>query len=275
MVSVIESIKNVYRGSNVLKVHLILAVLATISQIALGGYFSEYINALLPVPLVIILAIVLYIAYAIYYGGFQLQYLHNNFIDDKESKLPDWGLSQFATGFKAVKLYIVCFVYVLITNIAILTLLLLVLFVAGGLILWVIKGSVSALISPKDLFLTGATIASTISFIAAYIGCLLYCIFWAFVWAVYSENYVDSGLYNILLPFKFMRKYFKDTLVLILKFIPICVLAFLPLIPIFIRQQHVLADIPGIAVASYLLAVSSLAFWGSIVQLYREKRAES
>ncbi len=267
MNGLIENIKRTFKDKKlpvVMGIYVLMTAVYMLCTTTKEG--SEFIGAL-PLELLIptCLAILVgAIAYVLILYGFSFQFMHNVFNDNFEDKLPDWSLSQFKLSGKAIPLAIVWFLYVILMYIAFV-----VVAILGGAIL----GILSKLLAPLA-FALGFLFA--IGLIAGFIAFILYMIFTTYIWVSYSENYVAAGLYNILLPFKFMRAYLKDTVILCLKVFALYLVSMILLIPAFINlgknDLYLLSDLPLILLYSVIMFPIWLGTMRSFVELYKTKR---
>ncbi|MDR1167460.1 MAG: hypothetical protein LBK53_01035 [Heliobacteriaceae bacterium] len=249
MASIIEAVKKIYKSPNALKVHLAFLALAVISTgISLASDSKS-------VPL-IFTAIAVALVILVYMGCYNIQLMHNSF--DENFTLPDFNLSLFKVAGGVFRLALVWFIYDIFLGIF--------------------------------LVLSIAFTIGTINFNAAIplaIVCFLYLSFQQFVMVAYAKNFDKKGLWNIFLPFKFMRGLFADWIILMVKYI-LSILGFYMLLVIVLVAAAGVITLSGMAVSlskfnymlvypsavigSYFGTVIALVYTNCLVQIYQDKK---
>lgn len=245
----INGFKRVYSGKNVLLKHLFMFIIIAILSIAtvnvqIMADSIEKTKELTNISqLLIYLGITILLG--IYTGGYNLLFSHNSF--DKENKdiLPDINFIPFKVFFKTLPIMIVWFIYVLIA----------------------ILFSV-ALMSNKSLLLVVG--------IFLFLFILFLCAFVNFVYIAYLKNFDSKGLYNITLPFKYMKYSFSDFVLLGLLFIPVYGVAMTPSFIVgllfgLMGVKTIMALYAGGILGGYLGFIVQIVWYYCLVQIYRDK----
>lgn len=245
----VDGFKKVYSGKNVLLKHLLMFIIISILSIATVNVqiiadTIEKTKELTNISqLFVYLGITILIG--IYTGGYNLLFSHNSFAKDNKDILPDINFTPFKVFFKTLPIMIVWFIYVLIA----------------------ILFSV-ALMSNKSLLL--------ILGIFLFLFILFLCAFVNFVYIAYLKNFDSKGLYNITLPFKYMKYSFSDFVLLGLLFIPVYGVAMTPSFIVGllfglmgIKTINVLYI--GAILGGYLGFIVQIVWYYCLVQIYRDK----
>ncbi len=233
---IIEGVKKLYMGPNKAETQTMLVVFSVFTML-LG------LNPSLPNSLIVIAA-------AIYIGGWQFKFLHNAFEDEFE--LPRLDASMFSVFFKAFPLIIVWTVYAMIVGLVLLAVAIAATSIFPGLA------------SGPGLFSLAAVLGIVL---------LLYMVFAFFIFIAYSKDYSKDGLWNMLLPIKFMEKYFVKTVVLTLIMLAItvsCYLAASLLTKFALGNGFVIGEYLLEFLSGYIAIVVGYGYDYCLVQIYKE-----
>lgn len=207
MKRILESFKNLYKGQNVVKTHLLLVAMFIIPGLLgattqfLDKEFKEY---LIPILIVVGVLLILSIIPALFMSGYYIKFLNKRFYEPVG--IPDMNLDCFIQGLKVLPLYIVWCLYIGVP------ILLYFVAVIGGFIAYLST-------KPDDIFAVFA--------VAVMFGLLLFLIIpifliSPFVSGVYLKYAKDikysKELFNPFIYFGYMKKAFKELIVVALKF---------------------------------------------------------
>ncbi len=249
---VIDGFKKVFTGKNAVIKHIwIFLITAIISFVSV--YFqllaetAEKAEKLPDFPLkTFLIALTVMIVIGIYLGGYNFQFMHNAFNSESDSVLPEFTGKPFNIFWKAFPLMLVWTLYI-----------------------------IAATALCFSLFFAGPVFI-TIGFIL-FIGLLLVSAFIQFVYVGYAKCYSREGLYNIALPFKYIKLTFGPFALMALLFIPIYSVAMSP--SFFLGMLMGLSGIKDIntimyaggILGGYLGFIVQLVWYYGLVQIYREK----
>lgn len=196
-----SSLKKLYSGEDVWQKHMILFLFVAVpAMISKPFHAISSIQGLGMVDCIILsLYLIATAAVAIYLGGYLYGVIHNSFNEDNESILPDFDKSWFRIFFKGFPIQLVWFIYLVLIYIV-------------STVAFALIGSFSTL--PVRL----------VSFLSIGLGFLvtnLLMLPLPLIYAQFAEKYERKGLYNPILPYKYMIKAFKSFLILILVYAPI------------------------------------------------------
>jgi len=268
MPSIIEGFRKIYKAPNALRVHLLLAGLIVFMT---AVNFLMYTSGSLIVKF---FAAILLIIYGIYVYGYKFRFMHNVF--QEEFLMPEIDAGPFKAVGNAFALLLVWGLYLAVYAI--------------------VTSILTAVIIPIAI-MAKIPIALTLAFGIVMIA-LMYLVFFftPYIFVAYSKDFNTTGLYNMLLPFKFVRKSFLDNLILWLKWIPLAIVFALMLVAVWkqagileglIQSIHgTLAAKPNLqviytpklmvlqAVLAYMAFVFSFVYSNYIVQIYKAKREQ-
>jgi len=264
MPSIIEGFRKIYKAPNASKVHLIYAgVIVLLGAVSFFAQTSKNIIALL-------LSVILSLVWVIYVYGYKLQFMHNAF--QEEFLMPGIDTSPFKAFGGAFGLIVVWFGYYMVYSIIM---------------------AIIGIIIPLTIFITKNPILAILLLTVLTVVMCLIILFIPYVFVAYSKDFNTAGLFNMLIPFKFMRKAFVDNLILWLKCIPF-VIVFALMVLVAWQAAGILDGIiqtfhgippaaPDLqvnytpkfmalsAVMGYMAFVFSLAYVNYLVQIYKEK----
>ena len=105
---------------------------------------------------------------------------------------------------------------------------------------------------------------------------LFLCAFVNFVYIAYLKNFDSKGLYNITLPFKYMKYSFSDFVLLGLLFIPVYGVAMTPSFIVgllfgLMGVKTIMALYAGGILGGYLGFIVQIVWYYCLVQIYRDK----
>ncbi len=245
----IDGFKRVYSGKNVLLKHclmffiIIILSISTVNVQIIADTIEKTKELTNISQLFIYLGITILIG--IYTGGYNLLFSHNSF--DKENKdiFPDINFIPFKVFFKTLPIMIVWFIYVLIA----------------------IFFSIALMSNKSLLLILGIFLFLFILFVCAFIN---------FVYIAYLKNFDSKGLYNITLPFKYMKYSFSDFVLLGLLFIPVYGVAMTPsfivgILAGILGVKAMTAIYIGAILGGYLGFIVQIVWYYCLVQIYRDK----
>ena len=246
----VDGFKRVYSGTGKLTKHILLFLITGIVSIS-----SVYVQTVAETMektkelgslngLLVCLLITLIIG--VYMGGYNLLFSHNSFNNEKEYSLPEINIKPFKVFFDALPLMIVWTLYV---------------FAAIGI-------AFAFLVSHSFLIVLGIFLILAVLFICAFIQ---------FIYIAYTKNFNKKGLYNIVLPFGYIKHTFSDFVLLGLLFIPVYSAAMTP--SFIVGLMMGLTGVKNVSAAmyaggilgGYLSFVVQLVWYYCLVQIYKEK----
>lgn len=241
--------KKLFSGNNTLFKHLILFLITgLLSLISLHFEFiSNQIKntKVMPDFTGIAAGILALIIIGIYLCGYNFKFMHNALCENIEEILPDFNGDPFKIFFNVLPLIIVWTVYVLIA----------------------ILISVMLFINPL-LIPAGVTAIIAIAF---------FCTFIQFIYVEYARNFNSTGLFNITLPFKYIKSTIGPLVLLGLLFIPIYILSMFPsfltglILGLTGIKDKFILMYSGAVIGGYCGFIVQLVWYYCIVQIYKEK----
>ena len=240
MLGIKEAFKRIYAGENWLTKQSIIFVITGITSI-----FSSYMNTLsnqqTPDPSIIgpcfcgLLALLLITFYLCGYG---FNITHNSFDETREEILPEFDRSHWGTFGKAFPLLFVWGLYIIIL-------------------------AIFAAVTPIFLGSAGKIVAPILFFLI-----IIVCSFLQFVYIKFAKNFDKKGLFNITLPFKFIKPTIGSLLMLYLKLLPLIIISLI--LNVFSESSSVFAYILA-AVGGYFGYILSVIIIFCSVQIYKAK----
>lgn len=211
MKKILETFKSLYTCEDSGKTHLTLALMFLLPSLLgasiqfLDKDFAEFQTSVIIMALIFAVLSIIPILFLI---GYYLRFVNQRLSGEKGIPTIDWG--SVTRGAKAIPLYLVWALYVAIP------------FLVYFFILVAVFGG---------LFLVGGanTLSLILSFFILMVGAFLALIpvfiitpFIMEVYFMYCENFeYHKTLFNPLLPFKFMKKAFKDSMLVALKYLAV------------------------------------------------------
>lgn len=248
--TMVKGFVRIYKDNNALYKHLFIAIISGIISIC-SIYLQnisesiEKTKALPDIP-TFTAALIILIAAGIFTGGYNLLFCHNAFKDSNNEILPNIDLKPFKIFWNALPLMLCWTFYILC----------------------------AAIIS--GILLSGGNIAKIIGLIIL-LFILFICIFIQFIYIEYTKNFDTNGLFNILCPFKYIKKTIAPLVLLGLLFIPVYIIAmsmsFLSgiIMSIFgIQNLSIVLTIGGV-IGGYLNFIVQIVWYYCLVQIYKEK----
>lgn len=242
---ILDGYKKLFSGPNAILKHISLFALVSIFTL-FSLYFEKFEHSkFLPSDLsTSILGIICMLAVAIYLCGYTYNFMHNAFSEQSPELLPDIDLTSLGPFLKALPLMIV----------------------------WIIYLTVFAII------------ASIFAIIAPILGILLLILFFLmatfliFVFIAFSEYFDAKGLFNVMLPFRFITPSIGMLVLLGILFIPVGIISIIPgfiigivLYVINAGDSQIPTYLIAGAVSGYLGFVAQLVWYYCLVQVYKEK----
>lgn len=246
----VDGFKRVYSDANAITKHIWLFVITGIVSV-MSVYVQNAAEAMEKTKELgslngLLICLLLTIVIGIYMGGYNLLFSHNSFNNEKEHSLPEINIKPFKVFWDALPLMIVWTLYV---------------FAAIGL-------AFAFLASHSFLIIFGIFLILAVLFICAFIQ---------FIYTSYSKNFNKTGLYNISLPFKYIKFTFSDFVLLGLLFIPVYSVAMTPsfIVGLIMGLSGVkdvsVAMYAGGILGGYLSFVVQLVWYYCLVQIFKEK----
>lgn len=247
----VKGFSKIFKGENILTKHLLLIAITGIVSVS-SVYLDMASETLkktkeLPDMSVFCIALIVLIIFGIYMAGYNIIFSHNSFdSDNPQGIMPEIDIKPMKIFWNALPLMICWTFYIFVS---------------------VILSCV--MIASHSLM--------TILGIALLLFILLVCAFVQFVYIEYSKNYDKKGLYNIILPFQYMKKTFSDFVLLGLLFIPVYGVAMMP--SFFTGIVLALAGVKNISIAmfiggvigGYLTFLVQIVWYYCLVQIFKEK----
>lgn len=237
MKRILESFKNLYRGSDVVKKHLMVALMFVIpGLLGATAQFAdkEYKEILVPVLIAAVILLVLSIIPILFLSGFYIKFVNKRLVDGAEG-IPAMDLDCLVQGLKLIPVYFVWSVYVGIPV---------------GLYFFAVIAAFLCLMATKPE--TYVVILSTIVLFGL---CFLLIIplfiitpFIQQVYIKYAETLEYSkSVFNPLTPFRFMKRAFKESMLVALKFLIVSVVT------------SSIAQVFGFIIAMFIIVVMMFA----------------
>lgn len=244
---VVEGLRKIYAGENALLKHMLLFLLVAIpamlttplhdmSKLVLTN--NQFIFAMLGLLVIAVMSI--------YVGGYLYGVMHNAFDENNNELLPKFDGSWFRVFFKGFPIQITWALYMGI------------IFIITACIVAVLGGFL-----PYSV-----RFMSKISLGIAFCVMNVFVLSLPFVYAQFAENYERKGLYNPILPIKYMCKAFKSFVLLLLTFAPMFI--FLLVLGFFGTQNNVFAYILT-AIWAYLWTIMQYSANYCFVQIYKKE----
>lgn len=207
MKKILNSFKSLYEGEDAVKKHLLFALLFILPSIAAASFqMIDKDEKTMIIPLLIMgsVFLVLSIIPILMINGTFINFLNRNL--QGKSGIPDFGLDMLKQGVKILPVNIVWGIYIGIPMLFYLA------FVIGGFA-FMLTGDSSTIAKLSSVF---------IMFGLIFILWLLLFIITPFVTMVYikygSTLEYSKEIFNPLMPFRYMKKAFKDTMIVALKY---------------------------------------------------------
>lgn len=294
MKKILETFKNLYKGENIVKTHLILAALyLPIALFSATAQFldKEFKEFLVPILIAVLVFGLLSIVPMLFLAGFYYRFLNKRMTEPHG--LPKWNLDCLITGLKAIPVGFVWCLYI-----AVPVILLIGSFV--GVLALLLSGT------PSAVEIIGA-ILLVLLFIALFMALVVVISpFVAQVYFKYSENFEYSAeIFNPLTIFCYMKKSFKESIIVALKYIVVniavssvvqLVLGVIMVILLMFGMVFLIAASPanpdptksigfimtilifsGIfgSISGYSTFVVSLAYADNLLEVYKDKIAQN
>ena len=244
-----EGLEKIYAGEDALQKHMLLFILVAIpamlttplhdmgEQLVLTN--TQFILALLGLGVIAVMSV--------YIAGYLYGVMHNAFNEETRELLPKFDTSWFKIFFKGFPVQITWFAYLFI------------IFVAVAIVVALLGG----LILPYS-----TRMISKIALLAAFLVMNVFVLALPFVYAQFTENYDRKGLYNPILPIKYMAKAFKSFVLLLLTFAPAFVLLFI--LGYFGTQSSVFAYLLT-AIWAYLWTIMQYSANYCYIKIYKNE----
>lgn len=292
MKKILETFKNLYKGENIVKTHLILAALyLPIALFSATAQFldKEFKEFLVPILIAVLVFGLLSIVPMLFLAGFYYRFLNKRMTEPQG--LPKWNLDCLITGLKAIPVGFVWCLYIAVPII---------------LLIGSFVGVLALLLSgtPSAVEIIGA-ILLVLLFIALFMALVVVISpFVAQVYFKYSENFEYSAeIFNPLTIFRYMKKSFKESIIVALKYIVVniavssvvqlvlgvimvivfCIVFLIVASPAnsdptksigFIMTILIFSGIFG-SISGYSTFVVSLAYADNLLEVYKDKIAQN
>lgn len=241
MIGIIDAIKRIYSGTNVLVKHVWLFVLTglmTMASLPLNTA-SEATNLSKEQALLMLGLSLLAIVIAIYTCGYLYDFVHNSYDRENKDILPDINWSHFKTGFK--------------------TLLIALCWIGYGILVSIITVLAIAVSKYFGLLVT---------LVFAILG-ILFLMMQPMLYVDFARNLSTKGLKGILQPFRYIKDTMGEVTILLLKMCPIYILIFI-LEVVCYAFQNVLTYII-FAICGYLMYIYGMVLSHQYAQILDEK----
>lgn len=246
----VDGFKKVFSGENALIKHIYLFLITCILSLA-SVHVQILANAMEKTKdfgdfnsLLICLIATLIIGF--YMGGYNLLFAHNSYNKELKEILPEINIKPFKIFWNAIPIMIVWSLYMLA----------------------VILISIAFMTSHSPLIILGIFLFLLFIFICAFIQ---------FVYIAYTKNFNHKGLFNILLPFKYIKYSFSEFVLLGLLFIPVFSIAMTPSFIVGlilglsgIKNINIAIYIGGI-LGGYFSFIVQLVWYYCLVQIFKQK----
>lgn len=207
MKRILESFKNLYKGPDVVKTHLLLAAMFIIPGLLgatsqfLDKEFKEYF---IPILIVVGVLLILSTIPALFVSGYYIKFMNKRFYEP--IGIPNMDLDCFIQGVKVLPLYIVWCLYIGIP------VLLYVAAIIGGVIFYLST-------KPDDIFAILAIVVMFGLLLLLFIPIFLISPFVSGVYITYAKDIKYSReLFNPFIYFGYMKKAFKELIFVALRF---------------------------------------------------------
>ena len=294
MKKILETFKNLYKGENIVKTHLILAALyfpIALFSAAAQCLDKEFKEFLIPILIAVFVLGLLSIVPMLFLAGFYFKFLNKRMAEPQG--LPKWNWDCLIIGIEAIPVGLVWSLYIAVPLI-----LLIGCFV--GIFALLLSGT------PSAVEIIGA-ILLVLLFIALFMALVVVISpFVAQVYFKYSENFEYSAeIFNPLTIFRYMKKSFKESIIVALKYIVVniavssvvqLVLGVIMVILVMFGMVFLIAASPagsdptksigfimtilifsGIfgSISGYSTIVVSLAYADNLLEVYKDKIAQN
>lgn len=241
-----EGYKRIFSGSDSVKKNTLIFIFQSIVS-GITIYFEKFENLkdfMSENPFMLLAVTIAFLILTVYISGYSYKFVNRSFTDS-ENILPVFNMEPFTAFLKALPLLVVWFIYLLA----------------------IIFAAVSFVKNPITLILS----------IILIIAFVIIAVFLPFVYIDFCQNFeLKKELFNILLPFKFVKQTAGLIILLGLLFIPVIILCIIPgLLAVIICAVTGIAKSHAIyinlALWSYLTYMTQLLWYYCLVQIYKEK----
>ena len=290
MKKIIETFKNLYNGENSLKNHLTLAsmfLLPALLGVSIQFLDKDFLEFRSSVFALIIVFSLLSIIPLLFLIGYYFNFVHKR-LNGESSGLPVIDWNSVVRGVKTIPLYLVWGLYILIP------------FLIYSFALILLFGSTFLIGGANVYSLVLSAFVLIIGGLLAFIPLFIITPFIMEVYFKYSENFeYQKSLFNPLLPFKFMKKAFKESMMVALKYLAVGLVTniavqFMMLIivlfavaiviissntttfdssPIFISGVLLVSGIFGM-LSAYVSQIVGFAYSDNLIEVYKDKIME-
>lgn len=293
MKNIVEAFKNLYKGANVVKTHSLMALFAFLSAFLVS--LTNFIDAkeikayLIPLAIIALIFIVLSVISTVFVAGFYVKFVNKRFTDSVG--VPDITWDCFLKGLKYIPITIVWFVYISIPFLMYLAI--------------IIISDFLIINSLKDDLIIALVIISTLLLLGLFFVFLfLLAPFILQIGFKFSENFKYSKeIFNPLTPFRYMRKAFKESIIIELKYLVVNMIVqfasqlvmfvIIVIALIFLMLYVFIANAPespksslgvalfmtvfsslGVAFCYYSIWIASFAYSDNLLKVYKDKVME-
>lgn len=288
MEKILETLKSLYRGENIVNKHLIYASLFILPTLAgsVKGYIDKDMPTTLKAILILITLVFAIIAIvpALMLSGYALKFMSERHAGSTESIPEVEPLNLLKMGFKAIPLYVVWSIY--------------------SLILFLILSGVASL----PMFASGFNLAGILLSILLYIAIVIIMViltpFFSYIFIEYTKDFqYKKYLFNPMRLVEYIKKSFKPTIMIAIKYALVTIITCLGLLgiylifllvivivglvftiilpkvttfeyhPAYITIFVLLSTICGI-IQSYISAVVALGYSANLIEVYKEEIEE-
>lgn len=212
MKRILESFKNLYKGQDTVKTHLLIAALFILP--ALFGATVQFLDKdyreyMIPILIASVVLACLTVIPVLFLGGFYIKFV-NKRLHEPEG-IPVLNLDCLIQGVKLIPIYFVWSLYIGIPCLLIF-----------GMILF---GAAAVFSGKPDIAAIILTVLAIIGFISlVFIALFILSPFIQQVYIRYAQDFeYCSDVFNPLTPFRYMKKAFKETMIVALKFLVVSI----------------------------------------------------
>lgn len=244
-----DALRRIYTGEDALQKHMWLFLLVAIPAMLTTplNQASKHLVLTNAQFCLALFGLLIIAVMSIYITGYLYGVMHNSFVESDESILPKFDTSWFRVFFKGFPVQLTWFCYLAI--------------------IFVVTAIVVALLGGLVLPYTVRAI-SAISISVAFLVINVFILSLPFVYSQFAENYDRKGLYNPILPIKYMCKAFKSFITLLLVFAPAFVV--IAIIGYFGTKDNVFAYLLT-AVWAYLWTIMQYSANYCYIKIYKEQ----
>ncbi len=242
LVKLIENIKELYTGEDILNKHICIACISGITGLLSD---QDLLKSLIAQnnTFMIIVALIIALVGGLYLFGYTIETVHYR-LQAGITVLPEINTQPFTR----------------------------ILGMALIMIVWIVYASIfAALIFTVSFLLVAGIKILTLLLVLLY---ALFVLSISYVFVAYAKDFKSFGLFNFTLPFKFMKEAFADSLILIVQFVILSILLSIPLLAVYFLLAFINKNLGmgiAICIGSYISFIIQLLWYNSLAEIYEEK----